>query len=154
MYQRILVPVDGSTAATLGLQEAIRLAHDQQAQLRIVHIVDEAPLAQYPEAVGSTSALVDAFVADGRKTLDAAMQLARDQGIVPECALHQKLMGPLSDLILKEAQEWRADLIVLGTHGNTGLKHLLLRSTAEDIARSSRLPVLLVHAPPEPPRKS
>lgn len=61
-------------------------------------------------------------------------------------SMHEKLIGSLSDLILKEAKEWKSDIIVLGTHGNTGIKHLLLGSNAEDIARSSRIPVLLIHS--------
>ena len=74
------------------------------------------------------------------------MALARRQGINAECVLHEKLLGSLSDLILEEAKEWKSDIIVLGTHANTGIKHLLLGSNAEDIARSSRIPVLIVHS--------
>ncbi len=48
MYKRILVPVDGSAVSALGLLEAVRFAKDQRARLRIVHIVDESVLIQYP----------------------------------------------------------------------------------------------------------
>ena len=146
MYKRILVPVDGSRASTQGLREALRLAKDQKAKLRIVHIVDEAALAQYPEAVDATGVILDTFINDGKKTLKNAMALARRQGINAECVLHEKLLGSLTDLILKEAKEWKSDIIVLGTHANTGIKHLLLGSSAEEIARSSRIPVLIVHS--------
>lgn len=149
MYKRILVPVDGSRASTQGLREALRLAKDQKAKLRIVHIVDEAALAQYPEAVDATGEILDTFVNGGKKTLKNAMALARRQGINAECVLHEKLLGSLTDLILKEAKEWKSDIIVLGTHANTGIKHLLLGSNAEDIARSSRIPVLIVHSATE-----
>ena len=149
MYKKILVPVDGSRASTQGLREALRLAKDQKAKLRIVHIVDEAALAQYPEAVDATGEILDTFINGGKKTLKNAMALARRQGINAECVLHEKLLGSLSDLILKEAKEWKSDIIVLGTHANTGIKHLLLGSNAEDIARSSRIPVLIVHSATE-----
>jgi nucleotide-binding universal stress UspA family protein len=145
MYKRILVPIDGSRASTQGLREALRFAKDQNAKVRIVHIVDEAALAQYPEAIDATGQILDTFINGGKKTLKNAMALAKRQGIEAECVLHEKLLGSLSDLILKEAKEWKSDIIVMGTHANTGIKHLLLGSNAEDIARSSRIPVLIVH---------
>ena len=149
MYKRILVPIDGSRASTQGLREALRLAKDQKAKLRIVHIVDEAALAQYPEAIDATGQILDTFISGGKKTLKNAMALAKRQGIDAECVLHEKLLGSLSDLILKEAKEWKSDIIVLGTHASTGIKHLLLGSNAEDIVRSSRIPVLIVHSATE-----
>ena len=149
MYKKILVPIDGSRASTQGLREALRFAKDQNAKLRIVHIVDEAALAQYPEAIDATGQILDTFINGGKKTLKNAMALARRQGIDAECVLHEKLLGSLSDLILKEAKEWKSDIIVMGTHANTGIKHLLLGSNAEDIVRSSRIPVLIVHSATE-----
>jgi nucleotide-binding universal stress UspA family protein len=149
MYKRILVPIDGSRASTQGLREALRFAKDQNAKVRIVHIVDEAALAQYPEAIDATGQILDTFINGGKKTLKNAMALAKRQGIEAECVLHEKLLGSLSDLILKEAKEWKSDIIVMGTHANTGIKHLLLGSNAEDIARSSRIPVLIVHSATE-----
>jgi len=149
MYKRILVPIDGSRASTQGLREALRFARDQNAKVRIVHIVDEAALAQYPEAIDATGQILDTFINGGKKTLKNAMALAKRQGIEAECVLHEKLLGSLSDLILKEAKEWKSDIIVMGTHANTGIKHLLLGSNAEDIARSSRIPVLIVHSATE-----
>ena len=146
MYKRILVPIDGSRASTQGLREALRFAKDQNAKVRIVHIVDEAALAQYPEAIDATGQILNTFIDGGKKTLKNAMALAGRQGIDAECVLHEKLLGSLSDLILKEAKEWKSDIIVLGTHANTGIKHLLLGSNAEDIVRSSRIPVLIVHS--------
>jgi nucleotide-binding universal stress UspA family protein len=94
----------------------------------------------------ATGQIPDTFINGGKKTLKNAMALARRQGINAECVLHEKLLGSLSDLILEEAKEWKSDIIVLGTHANTGIKHLLLGSNAEDIARSSRIPVLIVHS--------
>lgn len=153
MYKRILVPVDGSSASTLGLREAVRFAKDQHARLRIIHVVDEAVLSQYPEAVDSTGRLLETFIDDGKKTLNDAVTLARRHGIKAECVLYEKLLGPLADLILKEAKKWRADIIVMGTHGQSGIKHFFLGSDAEAIARSTLLPVLLVHGAPSAKRK-
>jgi nucleotide-binding universal stress UspA family protein len=153
MYKRILVPVDGSAASMLGLQQAVRFAKDQRAHLRIIHVVDEAVLAQYPELADTTGQLLEAFINDGKKTLNDAMALARRLGIRAERVLYQKLLGPLADVILKEAKKWRADIIVMGTHGQSGIRHFFLGSDAETIARSTLLPVLLIHGAPSAKRK-
>ena len=153
MYKRILVPVDGSAASMHGLQQAVRFAKDQRAHLRIIHVVDEAVLAQYPDLVDTTGQLVEAFISDGKKTLDDAMVLAKRLGIKAERVLYTKLLGALADVILKEAKKWRADIIVMGTHGQSGIKHFFLGSDAEAIARSTLLPVLLIHAAPSAKRK-
>ena len=153
MYKRILVPVAGGRASTLGLQEAVRFAKDQKAHLRIIHVVDEAVLAQYPEGMETTGQLLETMIKDGKKTLNDAMAVARRQGIKAECVLHEKLLGSLADLILKEAKKWRADIIVMGTQPQSGIEHFFLGSDAETIARSTLLPVLLIHAPPSAKRK-
>jgi nucleotide-binding universal stress UspA family protein len=145
VYKRILVPVDGSSASTRGLQEAVRFAKDQQARLRIIHVVDEAVLAQYPEMMDASGDMLTKFVDDGRKTLQKALALAERQGIKADTVMYRKLMGALADFIVKEAEKWRADIIVIGTAGATGMKHFFLGSDAEAIARSTKLPVLLVH---------
>jgi nucleotide-binding universal stress UspA family protein len=55
-------------------------------------------------------------------------------------------VGALADVILKEAKKWRADVIVMGAHEQSKVQHFFLGSDAETIARSTRLPVLLIHA--------
>ncbi len=153
MYKRILVPVDGSAVSALGLLEAVRFAKDQRARLRIVHIVDESTLIQYPESVDITGKILESFVKDGEKTLRDAVALARRHRIKPEHVLYKTLVGALSDVILKEAKKWRADIIVMGTHEQGKVRHFFLGSNAETIARSTRLPVLLIHGAPPARRK-
>jgi len=155
MYKRILVPVDGSPASALGLLEAVRFAKDQRARLRIIHIVDEAVLSQYPESVDITGQMLETFIKGGEKTLRDAVALAKRHGIKAEYVLYKSLVGALADLILKEAKKWRADIIVMGTHGQSGVQHFFLGSDAETIARSTLLPVLLIHgAPPVKPKRA
>lgn len=154
MYKRILVPIDASAVSALGLREAVRFAKDQRARLRIVHIVDESALIQYPESVDITGKMLDSFVNEGEKTLRDAVALAGRHGIKAEHVLYKMLVGALADVILKEARKWRADLIVVGAHQQSNVQHFFLGSDAENIARSTRLPVLLVHAAPAAKRKS
>ena len=153
MYKRILAPVDGSSASAVDLLEAVRFAKDQRARLRIVHIVDESALIQYPESVDITGKMLETFVNDGEKTLRDAVALARRHRIKPEHVLYKTFVGALADVILKEAKKWRADIIVMGTHEQGNVQHFFLGSNAETIARSTRLPVLLIHGAPLAKRK-
>ena len=148
MYKRILVPIDGSSAATAGLEQAVEFARDQKARLRIIHIVDETVLAEAPEMIGDTAQLMETMINDGKKTLAKALTLAKRHRIRADSVLHEKLLGSLADLILEEAKKWRADIIVMGTRAHTGVKHFFLGSDAEAIVRASRLPVLLIHGTP------
>jgi nucleotide-binding universal stress UspA family protein len=153
MYKRILVPVDASAVSVQGLLEAVRFAKDQRARLRIIHIVDESVLVQYPESVDITGKMLDTFVNAGEKTLRDAVALARRHKIKPEHVLYKTMVGTVADVILKEAKKWRADIIVMGTHKQGKIQHFFLGSDAETIARSTNLPVLFIHKAPPAKRK-
>lgn len=147
MYKRILAPVDGSRTSNLGLKEAVHLAKDHHAKLRIVHVVDESVLALNLETINLLGNLSDGFIANGKKTLRNAHALADRHGVKAETVMYENLTGRVADFILKEAQKWRADIIVMGTHGRRGINHALLGSDAETVVKSSAVPVLLVRAP-------
>lgn len=146
MYKRILAPVDGSHASNLGLEEAVQLAKDQHAKLRIVHVVDESVLALNLGTLNLLGNLSDGFIASGKKTLKNARTLADRHGVKAEAVMYENLTGRVADFILKDAQKWRADIIVMGTHGRRGVSHALLGSDAETVVKSSTVPVLLVRA--------
>jgi nucleotide-binding universal stress UspA family protein len=146
MYQRILVPVDGSDTARRGLEEAIRLAKALGSQLRLVHIVDKSALTLNPEAGVAAAPLADDFSEDGRIVLEDAKALAAAQGADVEAVLHDNFMGRVADLIVQEAKASRADLIVMGTHGRRGIRHAVLGSDAEAVVHAAPVPVLLVRA--------
>lgn len=147
MYHRILAPVDGSATSRRGLEEAARLAKTLQAQLRLLHVVDESALTLNPEVTTATTPLIDEFVAGGKEVLKASADLAQSFGITAETVLYENLSGRVADLILEEAKKWDADLIVMGTHGRRGIRHAVLGSDAEAVVRSATVPVLLVRAP-------
>jgi len=153
MYQRILVPVDGSHTSTLGLQEAIRIAIDQRARLRIIHVVDEIVVAQNFDGFVNTGDLFDALRDAGKKTIQNALALARKHDVKAEAALFESLGGRVSEFIVKEAKKWRADLIVMGTHGRRGVTRMVLGSDAEAILRVTPVPVLLVRSPDRKKRR-
>ena len=147
MYRKIFVPIDGSAASNLGLKEAIKLAKAQGAKLRLFHLVDEYVAVSGMDGVTlDTGDLLDALRQTGRKTLAKAEAQARRGGLKPESLMLESFGGRAADFIVQQAKKWRADLIVLGTHGRRGVKRLVLGSDAEQVIRTTPVPVLLVRA--------
>jgi nucleotide-binding universal stress UspA family protein len=146
MYQRILVPIDGSATSERALQEAIKLAAGK-AQLRLVYVVEEAyPLDAEGYAYIDYEALQEAVRKTGERTLAQAAVKVRRSGITVETTLLDVPGKRVASVIDNEALNWKADLIVIGTHGRSGLSRLLLGSVAEDVVRGASIPVLLVRA--------
>ena len=145
MYQRILVPIDGSPTSRRGLQEAMAVAKLTNASVRLIHVVDQLPftLSLDPTTAwtGDMYTMLreagQAIVNEGKAQLNAA-------GVPGDIALKDTLEGRVCDLVLEEAAHWGADLIVIGTHGRRGPGRLLLGSDAEQILRLAPVPVLLV----------
>jgi nucleotide-binding universal stress UspA family protein len=158
MYRRILVPVDGSATSKVGLRHALGLAKDQRARVRVLNVLDEMALVPmmegYPAA--DMTKLIDSMKASGQKALDEAVVLGRKAGIDADVAMIEARGRAVSHAILEDAKKFRADLIVMGTHGRRGLNRLLLGSDAERVLREAPVPVLLVRQEPSkrrPPRK-
>ena len=156
MFRRILVPIDGSTTSNRGLEEAIGLASDQKAKICLLHVVDEL-------AVGADGMMymppsyIDEFIralrAGGKKLLTRAEAKVRKHGIEVEAALLETVGRRVADLIIKQAKKWRADVIVLGTHGRRGLSRVVMGSDAELVLRETPVPVLLVRSPLRPRKR-
>jgi nucleotide-binding universal stress UspA family protein len=144
MYRRILVPVDGSPTAARGLREAIRLAKSQRARLRLVHVVDETMVVGAGEAGVDLAPLFASFRKAGRALLERTQRAAKKLGVDAETAIYESVARGAADAILRDAKKWRADLIVMGTHGRRGVRRLVLGSDAEQVVRLSPVPVLLV----------
>lgn len=145
MYQHILVAVDGSSTSDLALAEAVRLAREQGAKLRLVHVVDALTLNYDAEWVNYAE-IREAFIRAGNDTLKRARATAQQAGVEAETKLAE-IEAPgrrIADMIAHEAQSWPADLIVIGTHGRRGISHVLLGSVAESVLRIAGKPVLLI----------
>jgi nucleotide-binding universal stress UspA family protein len=147
MYQRILVPIDGSTTSLRGLDEAIRLAQLTGATLRLVHVVDELKYVTGFETFATyDSDLVPLMEEAGEQILKQGRERAERAGIKAESVLFTSLAGRVSELVAEQAKAWNAELIVIGTHGRHGVGRALLGSDAEQVARIAPVPVLLVSA--------
>jgi nucleotide-binding universal stress UspA family protein len=150
MYKKILVPVDGSATSTLGLNEAIRIAKCVGGQIRLVHFVNEFVLDYVYGSGGYAMDVIDLLRKGGRSVLERARATVQEQGITPECVLRESMGGRAADLIFTDAAEWGANLIVMGTHGRRGLARVAMGSDAEEVVRSTTVPVLLVRGTPTP----
>jgi nucleotide-binding universal stress UspA family protein len=150
MFERILVPLDGGPVSTAGLDAAIRLAQCCNATLRLLHVLDAADhVAGYMTPKAYYEDVVPRVQAGGRQILEQARQRAAACGVACDTQVIETSTAAAADLVLEHAAAWPADLIVLGTHGRRGLDRLLLGSSAEQVARSARVPVLLVRVPRE-----
>lgn len=143
MFKRILVPVDGSPTSMLGLKQAIKLSAFEGARLRLVNVVDEMPVMANVE-MGVMVNNIPEMRADSKKLLAQAAAVAKRSGITAEISMIESIGGSTSEFVISEAKKWRADVIVLGTHGRSGLERLFMGSSAEDIIRSTPVPVLIV----------
>ena len=147
MYQRILVPIDGSPTSRRGLDEAIRLARLTGAAMRLVHVLDEIVYATAFEAPGPyLNDLLPHMKRAAERMLADGLALVTKAGIKGDTALLECYGQRTAELVVKEADSWHADLIVIGTHGRRGVSRVFLGSDAEAILRHAGVPVLLVRA--------
>ena len=149
MYQRILVPIDGSPTSNRGLDEAIQLARLTGASLRLIHIVDEMTFATGFETYAAYAGDVIPMMRQaGEEILALGKARVAAAGLDKvETQLLESFAVRVWELVVEQAQDWKADLIVIGTHGRRGMGRLLMGSDAEQILRMSPVPVLLVRAP-------
>ena len=143
MYQNILVPVDGSDTAAKALREAIELARSLSSRIRVMHVVNSTPwIAQ--GVPGAIEELLTQLRSTGESIIHEAKRAVRSAGIEVDHRLIEALGDRTGEIIVAEANDWPAQLIVCGTHGRRGLKRLLVGGDAEYIVRHSPAPVLLV----------
>jgi len=150
MYQRILVPIDGSATSQLGLEEAMRLAQLTHGRLRLIHVVDELSFAYAVDSYGYYAGeLLDLLKKDGVEILEKGQAAVKARGIPVDTVLYENLAKTVQQRVIEEVEAWKADLIVIGTHGRRGVRRMVLGSSAEAILREATVPVLMVRPPKE-----
>lgn len=134
MFTRILIPTDYSPNS----DAALTLARENfpEATRCLLHVLDPKRIA------ASLSSTV--YSKEVREVLEAE-EMARLEALAAPGEEGQVRVGTAAEIILREADAWRADLIVMGTHGRTGLAHFMNGSVAEMVVRHARVPVLIEH---------
>lgn len=150
MYDKILVPLDGSPTSQRGFEEAVALARVMKSTLVLVHVIDTVPMAL--DMVPSTSLqdISDGLRKQGQGLLDRARQTAVEHGVATESRLIEGRLERVADTLVTEANDAHCDLVVMGTHGRRGFSHALMGSDAERVVRQCPVPVLLVRHPEAP----
>jgi nucleotide-binding universal stress UspA family protein len=146
--ERILLPTDGSEGAGVAVAHAVSLAQAYDATLHVVAVADTMSYGTF--TTGGAGTVISALEERCRENLDAAEETIRgltsDDPDSPavETAM---LRGFPAEEILRYADEQDADLIVMGTHGRTGVDRVLLGSVTERVVRRSPVPVVTVRQP-------
>lgn len=138
MYDRILLPTDGSEGVERAIGQAITFTKTYDATLHVLRVVQTADL---PADINEET-VVQAFEERGRKEIDDVEKRALQAGIG---AIEKSVVtGPPHRAILEHVEECDIDLVVMGTHGRSGLEHFLLGSVTERVVRLSDIPVLTI----------
>lgn len=143
MYQRILVPIDGSATSTLALQEVSKLAKQHSTQVELVYVMTDIHLMDANSYINYDE-MKESLERTGRRILAEAQTLMQQAGVAAEVKLLEAGGERIAGVILEEARRWSAELIVIGTHGRSGFSRVLFGSVAEGMVRLAHIPVLLI----------
>jgi nucleotide-binding universal stress UspA family protein len=135
--ERILVAVDGSAFSDAAVDQAISLGGICNSQIFVISVVD-----LYPEQMEVAPALVENMSKEVGQHLDMAKQKIDKANIPCETIVH--MGGKPHEFIVQEAKERAIDLIVMGTHGRSGIKRLLMGSVAQNVIGYAPCPVLVI----------
>jgi universal stress protein A len=146
--KKILAPTDLSELSEVGVRYALNLAKAIDAELTIYHVVDYHSLSRYGETATAyhTAPRPDYFVERSRRALSEFLKAFSD--VIPSGKVHEKVeLGTPHKSIVSLAKSAGYDLIIMSTHGRTGLSHMFLGSVTEKVVRTAPCPVLSI--PPE-----
>jgi nucleotide-binding universal stress UspA family protein len=141
MFSHILCPVDGSDASILALHVAARLAAEQKARLTVCSVAD--PVKASVMAFGNpqaTAVCLETVDSEAKATAQQAVKLVSDIITAKPIALE----GQAAEAILEYAKQSDCDLIVMGSHGRSGIPRAIVGSIAEGVLRHSTIPVMII----------
>jgi nucleotide-binding universal stress UspA family protein len=139
MYDDILVPTDGSEHATAALREALELADEYGATLHVLSVVDSRDLGLTTPA--DVESLRDGLRAGSERAVEDAVARAAEAGVPTTSTVE---VGLPHRAIVDYVADHGVDLVVMGTHGRSGLERVLIGSVTERVLRRARAPVLTV----------
>lgn len=146
MYNKILVPLDGSELAEQVLPQVIELANCTGAEIVLLRVPD-VPVYEYLMIAPELGAgMREQAENEARQYLERLSEKLLEMGL--EVQTQMVYEGAVYSTILNTAKELRVDLIAMSTHGRSGLARLVMGSVADDVVRHAELPVLLVRPQP------
>ena len=143
MFKHILVPVDGSSTSQLAVAKAIELAKAFASQVTVIYVIDPYPFT----GVGTDFAYgqaeyLSAATAEANSAVHAAKSTLSDAGVTVDTSVVESNSAWRG--IVEAGATLQADLIVMGSHGRSGLEKLMLGSVAHAVLSHTKLPVLVV----------
>lgn len=143
LYQHILVPIDGSETSMVAMKEAIKIGKALNSKITVVQVMALDPyIADAYVKTGQTNDLIERTRTYLLDILEQAKQQFFNEGITVETKLLEGFV--VHEEIIQAAQDLNADLIVMGSHGRTGVRKLVLGSVAQKVLGESHIPVLIV----------
>jgi nucleotide-binding universal stress UspA family protein len=146
VFQKLLIPLDGSPFGELTLNYARSLAQHYQSQILLLHVVSSGwegeMRAEMPSAERTTQTHETHDATDYLREKERAL---RDEGFVVTAVIRKG--EPVHEKVLETAVSENADTIIMSTHGFTGLKRLMFGNVAEKVLSRAQIPVLLIRPP-------
>lgn len=145
MYQQILVAIDDSETSSHALDAALQLAREAGAQLQPLFVVD-VPLMMYDVPAYDPSYVRDALLEEARHVTEDAIVRMRRAGVAgaPRIIETDPIGDDVAHCIQRAAADFKADVVVMGTHGRRGFRRMVLGSVAERFLRIAQCPVLMI----------
>jgi nucleotide-binding universal stress UspA family protein len=148
MYRKILAPLDGSEYSECSLEHVKAIAKGCEVPevilLRIVEPIHSSDLAAYAEAGIDTVSLMQEVETSAKTYIDRKSQELKNEGLSVQGVV---ITGWAADIILKYANESNVDLIIMSTHGRSGISRWFMGSVTDRVVRHSVVPVLIVSPP-------
>ena len=142
MFKKILCPVDFSDTSMNAANNAINFSMEIKAEITFIHIIDIQAMQNIGDLSGGGINDINLLIEEEKPVLSKLKEECDKKGIKVKTVLTH---GEPVSVILETIKEGGHDLIIMGTHGKTGLRRLVLGSIAENVVRKSDIPVLLYH---------
>ena len=141
---KILLAVDASKFSEAAVASLAAQFRTEGTEVRVLHVVEPAVITEPPQMSPGYYPEVESQIPQARELVDRVAKTLSAAGFQVTTSV---ATGDARSIILKDAAEWQADLIVLGSHGRRGLEHFFLGSVSEVIARHARCSVQIVRIP-------
>jgi len=141
---KILLCVDESRHSEAAVEAVRAQFRPQSTQVRVLHVLQPISIAPPPQMAAQYAPELEAEARKARDVVDRAVKTLQAAGFETESAIEK---GDIRMKIIETASEWKADLIVVGSHGHSGIPRLLLGSRAEFVARNAPCSVEIVRVP-------
>jgi nucleotide-binding universal stress UspA family protein len=142
MYKRILIATDGSDKSRKAAEEGVELAKALEADVIALNVINEVVIASAVRQLGSDKKEVeDKLKVAGQKAVDAIKKMGEDVGVKVETIVRT---GAPANVVIDVGTNNNADLIVMGSHGESGATKLLIGSVVQKVLYWATIPVLVV----------